>query len=174
VASILVAGDPFIKNPRSVLLQKVPHHGGWFLLITPPRTAIMMPPPNEVYSAFSFIGFVLCVIPLYWHLKGSVELKYTRGWSIHFIIVAWNVGTCMYMIWTGVGCLLQCINSIVWNKNMINRAPVYCDICMSFYVLTLSIVHSSPSPHSNPRSNRAQCRITGFFTLHQSPALQGC
>ena len=46
--------------------------------------------------------------------------------------VAWNTGTCLYMIWVGLGCLLQCINSIVWNKNMINRAPVYCDICRSF------------------------------------------
>jgi hypothetical protein len=35
------------------------------------------------------------------------------------------------MIWTGLGCLMQCINSIVWNKNMINRVPVYCDICKS-------------------------------------------
>jgi pheromone a factor receptor len=35
------------------------------------------------------------------------------------------------MIWVGLGCLLQCINSIVWNKNMIDRAPVYCDICKS-------------------------------------------
>ena len=30
-------------------------------------------PPNEVYSAFSFIGFVFCVIPFYWHLKGKVR-----------------------------------------------------------------------------------------------------
>jgi hypothetical protein len=34
----------------------------------------MSPPPNEVYTAFSFIGFVLCAIPLYWHLKGIVEV----------------------------------------------------------------------------------------------------
>jgi pheromone a factor receptor len=44
---------------------------------------------------------------------------------------AWNTGTCLYMIWTGLGCLIQGINSIVWNKNLINRAPVYCDICKS-------------------------------------------
>ena len=36
------------------------------------------------------------------------------------------------MFWTGLGCLLQFVNSIVWNKNMTNRAPAYCDICMSF------------------------------------------
>jgi Pheromone A receptor len=41
---------------------------------------------------------------------------------------AWNVGTCLFMIWTGLGCLIQCINSIVWNNNMIDKAPVYCDI----------------------------------------------
>jgi pheromone a factor receptor len=70
----------------------------------------MSAPPNELYTAFSFVGFVLCAIPLYWHLE------------------AWNTGTCLYMIWTGLGCLIQGINSIVWNKNLINRAPVYCDI----------------------------------------------
>jgi len=70
----------------------------------------MPAPPNGVYTAFSFIGFVLCAIPFYWHLE------------------AWNTGTCLYMIWVGLGCLMQCINSIVWNKNMIDRAPVYCDI----------------------------------------------
>ena len=28
-------------------------------------------PPNELYSAFSFIGFVLSTIPFYWHFKGK-------------------------------------------------------------------------------------------------------
>ena len=32
------------------------------------------------------------------------------------------------MIWAGLGCLLQGINSIIWNGNIINRVPVYCDI----------------------------------------------
>jgi pheromone a factor receptor len=41
------------------------------------------------------------------------------------------------MIWAGLGCLMQCINSIVWNGNMINRVPVYCDICKSVDVLSL-------------------------------------
>ena len=100
----------------------------------------MSPPPNEVYTVFSFIGFVLCTIPLYWHLEGK------RGSTTHVIAVlilkldrvAWNVGTCLYMTWTGLGCLFQCVNSIVWNKNMIDRAPVYCDICTSFsYALSL-------------------------------------
>ena len=39
----------------------------------------MSPPPNGVYTAFSFIGFVLCAIPFYWHLEGT--WMYTHGLS---------------------------------------------------------------------------------------------
>jgi len=75
-----------------------------------------MPPPNEVYTAFSFIGFVMCAIPFGWHLE------------------AWNTGTCLYMAWAGIGCLVQCINSIIWNHNMVIRAKVYCDIAIRIQV----------------------------------------
>ncbi|KAH9954953.1 GPCR fungal pheromone mating factor [Russula dissimulans] len=73
-------------------------------------------PPNQLYTVFSFVGFVVSFIPLYWHLE------------------AWNVGTCLNMIWTGLGCLIQCINSIVWNNNMIDKAPVYCDIAIRIQI----------------------------------------
>jgi pheromone a factor receptor len=32
------------------------------------------------------------------------------------------------MAWTGVMCLVLFINSIVWNGNAINWAPIWCDI----------------------------------------------
>jgi Pheromone A receptor len=67
---------------------------------------------------------------------------------------AWNTGTCLYMIWIGLGCLMQSINSIVWNKNMINRVPVYCDICKSFDVLSFEHAFIL-SLHSNSFSSRA-------------------
>ncbi|KAI0276043.1 pheromone A receptor-domain-containing protein [Russula aff. rugulosa BPL654] len=67
-------------------------------------------PPNELFSAFSFMGFAMCVTPFYWHLE------------------AWNTGTCLFMFWTGLGCLIEFINSVVWNKNMILRARLYCEI----------------------------------------------
>jgi pheromone a factor receptor len=41
------------------------------------------------------------------------------------------------MFWTGIGCLMQCVNSIVWNKNMIDRAPIWCDICKFFHPFSL-------------------------------------
>ena len=40
------------------------------------------------------------------------------------------------MVWTGLACLNQFINSIVWNNNAINWAPVWCDISSKFIVGT--------------------------------------
>lgn len=31
----------------------------------------MAPVPNQVYTAFSFVGFILCAVPFYWHLEGT-------------------------------------------------------------------------------------------------------
>lgn len=66
--------------------------------------------PNEVYSAFTFLGFILATIPLPWHLE------------------AWNTGTCCFMAWAAIGNLNYFVNSIVWNKEVSNFAPVWCDI----------------------------------------------
>ena len=38
-------------------------------------------PPNEVFSAFAFVGFLMCAIPFYWHLEGT--RKYFHRWSMH-------------------------------------------------------------------------------------------
>ena len=65
---------------------------------------------NIVFMVFSGIALVLSIIPLWWHLP------------------SWNVGTCMYMIWTALACLVYFVNSVVWNGNVINWAPVWCDI----------------------------------------------
>ncbi|KAG2029751.1 pheromone A receptor-domain-containing protein [Suillus americanus] len=63
-----------------------------------------------LYPIFAFLGFVVVLVPLPWHLQ------------------AWNSGTCYYMIWTALSCLNQFINSIVWHNNAINWAPIWCDI----------------------------------------------
>jgi len=74
--------------------------------------------PNEIFTSFAFLGFLLCAIPLPWHLE------------------AWNTGTCLYMIWTGLACLNQFINSIIWRGNAFNWAPVWCDISTKFMIGT--------------------------------------
>ena len=63
---------------------------------------------------------LLVLIPLPWHFH------------------AWNSGTCLYMLWTALGCLNQLVNSIVWHGNVINWAPAWCNICLYiFLVLSL-------------------------------------
>lgn len=49
-------------------------------------------------------------------------------------LAAWNTGTCLFIIWSGLSCLNQFINSIVWRDNAINWAPVWCDISTKFII----------------------------------------
>nr|ANB67025.1 pheromone receptor [Agrocybe salicacicola] len=63
-----------------------------------------------LFPTFAFLGFVLSLIPLPWHLQ------------------AWNSGTCFFMIWTSLACLNQFVNSIVWAGNALNPAPWWCEI----------------------------------------------
>ncbi|KAI0946013.1 hypothetical protein AcV7_010103 [Taiwanofungus camphoratus] len=72
--------------------------------------AVPWPTQQNLVIAFSFLGFVLVNIPLYWHLE------------------AWNIGCIMYIFWSGSQCLIQFINCIIWKNNVINWAPVWCDI----------------------------------------------
>ncbi|KAF8963261.1 STE3-like pheromone receptor [Flammula alnicola] len=67
-------------------------------------------PTFPLFPTFAFLGFVLSLIPLPWHIQ------------------AWNSGTCAFMIWTGTACLIGFVNSLVWAGNVDNPAPVWCDI----------------------------------------------
>jgi len=78
--------------------------------------------PSSVSSvaAFRFLGiWKVCIS--FPRSKLYIELNLRR--------IAWNTGTCLYMAWAGLACLNQFINSIVWKGNVINWAPVWCDIC---------------------------------------------
>ncbi|KAF8223919.1 STE3-domain-containing protein [Tricholoma matsutake] len=65
---------------------------------------------NRIFSLFSFLGLVLCCLPLRQHMQ------------------AWNAGTCLNIAWTVLACLNFFINSVIWNDNLSNPAPVWCDI----------------------------------------------
>ncbi|KAI6030040.1 pheromone A receptor-domain-containing protein [Pisolithus marmoratus] len=69
-----------------------------------------------LFPTFAFLGFIAVLIPLPWHLQ------------------AWNSGTCMYIAWTALGCLLHFVNSVVWRNNALNLAPVWCDISTKIFV----------------------------------------
>jgi pheromone a factor receptor len=99
----------------------------------------LMAYPNGLFSAFSFIGFLLCLIPLYWHLEGKFRptLASTHNRLTTLAPLAWNVGTSLFMAWAGLGCLNAFINSVVWNSSVANVAPVWCDICLLHFVLSV-------------------------------------
>ncbi|KDR72046.1 hypothetical protein GALMADRAFT_74260 [Galerina marginata CBS 339.88] len=71
---------------------------------------------NTIFSVFSFLGFLFCVIPFTWHLKHQ------------------NTGTCLFMAWSGTSCLYQFVNSVLWNGNIVDWSPVWCDICTRIYI----------------------------------------
>jgi multidrug transporter EmrE-like cation transporter len=103
---------------------------------------------TTVFSVFSGIGLILSVVPLYWHLKAR------------------SVGTCVYMIWTALGCLVYFVNSIVWNGNAINWAPAWCDFCT--YTCAFAQFLSLTDSRSYSHSNRRCCRIARLHSLHRS------
>lgn len=51
--------------------------------------------------------------------------------------LAWNVGTILFMAWAGLGCLNGFINSVIWDHSIANVAPVWCDICLLYFVLSV-------------------------------------
>ncbi|KAJ2928483.1 hypothetical protein H1R20_g8608, partial [Candolleomyces eurysporus] len=63
-----------------------------------------------LFPIFSFLGFILSITPLPWHLQ------------------AWNSGTVYFMMWSALACLNMFINSIVWADNARNTAPIWCEI----------------------------------------------
>ena len=68
-------------------------------------------PNYPLFPVLSFLGFIVCCIPLPWHIQ------------------VWNSGTCAYIVWTAMACLIEFVNCIVWKGNVNNPAPVWCDIC---------------------------------------------
>lgn len=90
---------------------------------------------NQVFSAFSFLSFVLVTIPFVWHLQGEQSALSALSSLMNLLrSPAWNTGTCIYMGWVSLTSLLLFINSVVWNDNTVNWAPIYCDIATKIMI----------------------------------------
>ncbi|KAM5538793.1 hypothetical protein V8D89_007515 [Ganoderma adspersum] len=73
-------------------------------------------PTYPLFPIFSFLGFVLALAPIPWHLQ------------------AWNAGTCIYMLWASLASLVEFVDSIVWYGSLRDVAPVWCDISTKFLI----------------------------------------
>lgn len=83
----------------------------------------MVDPTYPLFPIFAFLGFVLALVPLPWHLE------------------AWNSATCYYMMWASLACLNEFVNCVVWARDAIDHAPAWCEICE---LSMLSVVFLSP------------------------------
>ena len=107
--STLVSGHISLSIRSSTRASDYPQRHSIFLSLSLLGT-FKMTAVNTAFSVFSGIGFILSVVPLWWHLE------------------SWNVGTCMYMVWTALACLVHFVDSVVWAGNAVNWAPGWCDI----------------------------------------------
>ncbi|KAH8834397.1 STE3-like pheromone receptor [Flagelloscypha sp. PMI_526] len=71
---------------------------------------------NQVFSAFSFLAFFGVLVPLPAQLRNK------------------NIAVLCYMFWTGLACFKFFVDSIIWNDNAINWAPVWCDISTRIHI----------------------------------------
>jgi hypothetical protein len=76
------------------------------------------------------------------------------------------------MAWAGLGCLNVFINSIVWNGTVANLAPVWCDICLLHFVLSVSPRSLICVGNSQPLYNWHCRRYTGIVTRDQPSLVQ--
>ncbi|KAJ6487409.1 pheromone receptor Rcb2 B44 [Mycena vitilis] len=83
-----------------------------------------MLPTVPLFVIFSFLGFMLSFVPLYWQFE------------------AWNVGTLWYMFWIALSCFTQYFNAIVWAGNATNLAPAWCEISIR---LTMAVSVGLPA-----------------------------
>lgn len=118
-----------------------------------PSNSCLLSMADKFYTAFAFIGFVLVLIPLPWHLH------------------AWNAGTCLFMIWTAMGCLIHFVNSIVWADNLELHSALWCDIGAWFNCWSCLFGFSLSGRHSEQAYRWIKCSPPMRISLYQSTTL---
>lgn len=102
-----------------------------------------------LFPIISFIGFIIALIPLPWHLQ------------------AWNSGTCYYMMWASLACLNQFVNSVVWAGNAVNWAPIWCDICWFFETINNQLLFADLVSCSNSHHSSRICWPSCLLVVYQ-------
>lgn len=126
-----------------------------------------MPRPTGRSRCFPLSGLSSAAFLSHGNLQVTDKHRLRVSYKLNSF-TAWNTGTCLFMAWTGLACLNSFVNSIVWNGNVINWAPVWCDISRS-----LSSPHHC-CPHLCFRCSnlhRYQCRNPCYFPLYSQAPL---
>ena len=83
---------------------------------------------NHVFTVFALFAFTSASVPLTWHLTEASS---------------WNAGTCLFIFWSGLSSLVWFVNSIVWDGNVVNWTPAWCDVCEFPFRFSLSLFLAS-------------------------------
>ncbi|KAF9791972.1 GPCR fungal pheromone mating factor [Thelephora terrestris] len=68
---------------------------------------------NHLFTVCALFAFTSASVPLTWHLTEASS---------------WNAGTCLFIFWSGLSSLVWFVNSIVWDGNIVNWTPAWCDV----------------------------------------------
>ncbi|KAJ7643029.1 fungal pheromone STE3G-protein-coupled receptor, partial [Mycena polygramma] len=125
-------------------------------------------PTVPLFAIFSFLGFMLSFVPLYWQFE------------------AWNVGTLWYIFWIALSCFSQYFNAIVWAGNATNLAPAWCEISIRITMAVsvglpaaslcinrrlYTIARMPPSDAAVSKSNKRRAILVDSFISGLFPAL---
>ena len=137
---------------------RVHHHFDWF---SPISRTTMSPPPNELYTAFSFIGFVFCAIPFYWHLEGGWKhwaftwLEYSSKIGRHSLeyghLLVYDLDRSRMLV------AIHQLHRMERERDQQGSGLLRYRYDPSYVQVVSGEIHAthSPSPDSNPYSSRA-------------------
>ncbi|KAF8890814.1 putative fungal pheromoneG-protein-coupled receptor [Gymnopilus junonius] len=100
-----------------------------------------------LFPVVAFLGFLLPLIPLPWHLQ------------------ALNSGTSYYIFWSSLACLNLFVNSTIWSGNALNPAPFWCEIS-----IRIMMAASVGIPASSLCINRRLYHIASLQAASITPA----
>ncbi|KAF7296742.1 Pheromone receptor [Mycena indigotica] len=107
----------------------------------------MIDPTYPLFPVCACLGLVFVLVPLPWHLH------------------AWNSGTCFYIMWSSLACLNQLVNSLLWADDVLNKAPVWCDIS-----IRITMASSVGIPAASLCINRRLYQIASVKAVSITPA----
>ena len=126
-------------------------------LVSPPQdlpvaiTFLIMDPTYPAVPLFNIIGFLLVLLPLPWKLRAK----------------AWTTGTSMFVLWVSLACLDTFVRTVVWKDNMSNCAPIYCDICTSYFFCLSPLFDFNSTLFSQSVRYCSARRYTSMYVKHQ-------
>ncbi|KAJ6488395.1 pheromone A receptor-domain-containing protein [Mycena vulgaris] len=96
--------------------------------------------------------------------KKWVELEH----DLTGVELAWNSGTCFYMMWAALACLNQFVNSIAWTDGVLNKAPIWFGISAATIRITMGA--SAGIPAASLCINRRLYQFVSVRTVSITPA----